>query len=567
MADLPSFDPDTSSQFEPPPTDLAPFEILASAEALRQEASESGAQIEPILENLLHRMRSMSDFPVLSSSVLTIQRMATSETESISSITNEILKDVALTNKLLRLVNSAHYAQSGSISTVSRAVGLVGMHGIRNMTFSLVLLEHMRDKGHAQILKEEYLRGLMAGAIAAELASTHMEGEEAFIAGMFQNLGRMIAQYYFPADAARVRTMLSQSSPALSEASAAIKVMGLSFEALGVGVARAWGLPVTIQRCMTPPSGDPPVRAVTELSHRLRWISRAANDMADVLLNTDPKVAEIQLDVMSKRFCKTLDKTAGQVQSALTVAREKVTEMVAAMDLQLPSGARAARLVMGPRATSVSVHEAFSQTDLATLTAAELHASRATQPASFDGSPPPPRVNPAQVAQILAAGIQDITNAMVEDAKRSDVVRMILETMYRALNFHRIIFCLRDPKQDALTGRFGLGDGVEGVVRSFSVPMSGVTTPNLFTAICLKGADTLISDTSDPRLANRLPDWYRKSFNAPTFLILPLLIKGKAFGLIYADMAKQGGLRLDEKELALLRTLRNQGVMAFRQLN
>jgi hypothetical protein len=103
------------------------------------------------------------------------------------------------------------------------------------------------------------------------------------------------------------------------------------------------------------------------------------------------------------------------------------------------------------------------------------------------------------------------------------------------------------------------------VTKSFNVPVSSVTAPNLFTAICLKGADTLISDTSDPRLANRLPDWYRKSFNAPTFLILPLMIKGKAFGLIYADKSEQGGLRLDEKELALLRTLRNQGVMAFKQ--
>jgi eukaryotic-like serine/threonine-protein kinase len=565
MADTPFLDPDGSTQFEPPPTDLAPFEILASAEALRQEASESGAQIEPILENLLHRMRSMSDFPVLSSSVLAIQRMATSETESISSITNEILKDVALTNKLLRLVNSAHYAQSGSISTVSRAVGLVGMHGIRNMTFSLVLLEHMRDKVHAQILKEEYLRGLMAGAIAAELASTHMEGEEAFIAGMFQNLGRMIAQYYFPADAVRVRAMQSQSSPALSEASAAIKVMGLSYEALGVGVARAWGLPATIQRCMTPPSGDPPARAVTELSHRLRWISRAANDMADILLNTEPQVAELQLDVAAKRFCKALDKTSGQVQAAITAAREKVVEMVAAMDLQLPQGARAARLVAGPSASSFSVPGAISQTDFATLSAAELHASFATQPATFDSSPPPPRVNPAKVVQILAAGIQDITNAMVEDTKRSDLVRMILETMYRALNFHRIIFCLRDPKQDAITGRFGLGEGVEGVVRTFNVPMSGAGASNLFTAICVKGADTLISDTSDPRLANRLPAWYRQSFNAPTFLAMPLLIKDKPFGLIYADKATPGGLRVDEKELALLRTLRNQGVMAFKQ--
>ena len=56
-----------------------------------------------------------------------------------------ILDDVALTNKLLRLVNTAHYAQAGggSVSTISRAVSLVGFTGIRNMALSLVLLEHM----------------------------------------------------------------------------------------------------------------------------------------------------------------------------------------------------------------------------------------------------------------------------------------------------------------------------------------------------------------------------------------------------------------------------------------
>jgi hypothetical protein len=48
-------------------------------------------------------------------------------------------------------------------------------------------------------------------------------------------------------------------------------------------------------------------------------------------------------------------------------------------------------------------------------------------------------------------------------------------------------------------------------------------------------------------------------------LLLPLLNKGKPFGLIYADKAKKSGIALDEKELALLRTLRNQAVMAFKQ--
>jgi hypothetical protein len=48
-------------------------------------------------------------------------------------------------------------------------------------------------------------------------------------------------------------------------------------------------------------------------------------------------------------------------------------------------------------------------------------------------------------------------------------------------------------------------------------------------------------------------------------LILPLLLKGKPFGMIYADKTEKGGLKVDEKELALLRTLRNQAVMAFKQ--
>jgi hypothetical protein len=142
---------------------------------------------------------------------------------------------------------------------------------------------------------------------------------------------------------------------------------------------------------------------------------------------------------------------------------------------------------------------------------------------------------------------------------------MILEAMFRALEFHRIIFCMRDPKTDTLTGRFGLGAGVEGVVKLFNVPMNASGLPDLFATICNKGADTLIRDASDPRIVERLPPWYRKTYNAPTFLILPLLLKGRPFGLIYADKIEPGGLVVDDKELALLRTLRNQAVMAFRQ--
>lgn len=170
---------------------------------------------------------------------------------------------------------------------------------------------------------------------------------------------------------------------------------------------------------------------------------------------------------------------------------------------------------------------------------------------------------PAEVAEVLSAGIQDITNAMVENFKLNDILRMILETMFRALGARRMVFCLRDAKTDIMTGRFGLGEGSEEAVRAMAVPLK--VPGDLFAAVCLRGADTLINDATEPRMQERLPDWYQKNLNAPTFLLLPLQIKGRPFALIYADQSCAGGIAVDDKALGLLRTLRNQAIMAFRQ--
>ena len=244
-----------------------------------------GAGSNSTLEFLLRRMRHKSDFPALSDAVVRIQGMANSEKESVGSVTNEILKDVALTNKLLRLVNSAHYSRGSSIGTVSRAVSLVGFNGIRNMALSLVLLEHMQDKAHANVLKEEFLRSLMAGSIAVELCPLANANEEAFICAMFHNLGRLLAAFYFPEEAHRIRGLVASARQAVSEASASVSVLGLSFEALGVGVAKAWGLPEGIRNSMQKPVGDPPAKVVVGSAEHQRWTAIVANEISCFTLN------------------------------------------------------------------------------------------------------------------------------------------------------------------------------------------------------------------------------------------------------------------------------------------
>ncbi len=521
------------------------------------------------LEFLLRRMRLKSDFPALSDSVARIQRLTRSDKENLGNLAGEILKDVALTNKLLRMVNSAHYFAAGPVTTVSRAVALVGFTAIRNMALTLVLLDHMHDKGHARQLKEEFLRALMAGTLAAELSPVQRDDEEAFLSAMFQNLGRLLTEFYFPEEAQQIRALVRPpaTAPAAAappdEASASIRVLGISFEDLGLGVAKAWGLPESLQKSMRRPAEATTNRSVPRGPERMRWLGQAANEVTDALLYAaEPAV---RIADIAQRHARALDLAPGALQKAAERAQQQMTSLVEAMHLRLGKGERAQRLLAPVPASD----DPLAPNDLqATASPPPRPEAPAADPSTGSWIAPTNDGDRPPVADMLAAGIQDITQHMVSEGFRlNEVLRMVLETMLRALGVRRVVFCLRDAKTDTLVGRLGLGDDADAVRAAFRVPLkvAAGASPDLFTIVCLKGADTLIADATAPNIAPRLPAWFRDRVGASAFLLLPLMLKNAPLGLIYADQASAGAIELGDKELSLLRTLRNQAVMAFRQ--
>lgn len=527
---------------------------------LKPQDDTADAGRNSTLEFLLRRMRHKSDFPALTDSVGRIQRITSSENESLGSLAGEILKDVALTNKLLRLVNSAHFrtAGGGTISTVSRAAALIGFAGIRNLALSLILLEHMQDKAHAAGLKDEFLRSLLAGTMAGELASSPRDAEEAFIAAMFQNLGRMLTQFYFAEEAEQVRRLTHpEHGEGQSEDQASLAVLGISYEELGVGVARTWGLPESLQRSMRKLPSDGPLKKPDSPTERVRALASAGNDVADALLRSSREELPQQLAVLGERYGAALGVGVKDMQEAVQRSRTRLTDMAPVLQIVPKQGTPAARLLQ-TQASAAAPREGdtLSPHQLDTLVQAHTAQQEAAQPQ--------PTPTPAtDVAQSLAAGIQDISNTLVENFKLNEVLRMILETMYRSLGFQRVIFCLRDARTGQLTGRFGLGHEAERVSAAFKLQLTGAT--DLFAAVCIKGADTLISDATVPNIAARLPAWFQRDVHAPTFLLLPLTLRNAPLGLIYADRPHAGDIVISERELSLLRTLRNQAVMAFKQ--
>ncbi len=535
---------------------------------LEGKTSGLGAGGDATLEFLLRRMRHKSDFPAMSEQIVRVQHLASSENESLHRLTNEILKDVALTNKLLRLVNSAQYAHvaQDGISTVSRAVNLIGFGGIRDLAMSLMLLEHMQNKAHAQQLVSEFLRGMLAGTLATDLNVDRRTKEEAFIGALFQNLGRMLAEFYFPEEAQQVRLAVASGKP---EQQAARQVLGLDYDALGQGVGKVWGLPASMLRLMQRPAGKPPGKAPHDPTEHGRWVTLAANDLADAFLHTPEKDLHAKLREVSQTYGHTLGLPAAEVEELARGGREKLAKVADALGLNVPVHSQTARLI--DRHQPTTEVDTLSRFALNTGTLAAHQAAQAAHAPNPSGAAVSahPDVSGAAAAvngqslDVLANGIQDVTNAMVDTFALNDVMRMILEAMYRGLGFQRVLFALRDPSNDCLTGRFGLGHGATLAARAMRVPLKGAD--DLISALCVKGADTLIRDATAHNVASRLPMWYREHVAAPAFLLLPMQLKGQTFALIYADKPAGETIELQEKELALLKTLRNQAVMAFRQ--
>jgi eukaryotic-like serine/threonine-protein kinase len=594
----------------------------ALAAWLQPAATPAAGSGNGTLDFLLRRIRHKSDFPALSQSVLRIQRVASSDRENLSTLSHEVMQDVALTNKLLRMVNTAQFRHvlGEGVSTISRAVALVGFAGIRNMALTLVLLEHMQDKQHAQHLRGEFLRALMAGTLAGELAPPGRDGEEAYLGSMFQNLGRLLTEYYFPEEALQVRQRLKSPLASHTERDAiAAQVLGLGFEDLGVGVAKSWGLPETLQRAMRPPAGEPPGQSLPRGAERLRWLGRGANALTDAMLSADGDAQARALAEAAELYGPALGFSARELLGAAQESRQRLSTLSQAMGLHVPSGSPERRLLSTHTGEPVPGGEALGASPSDGLAAgaaaanghpagdAAARARRVGQVGQVDGRKPadpsdaPTAVLPreglpseapagpvstagpgegqerggvqyldspigqgATGAVRLAGGLQALSSAVTErKLPLNEVLRLAMETLQAAIGLQRVLLALRDPARDELVGRFAIGEGAAGLKAAFRVPLGKAGGPDLFAMLCAKGADTLIADASQGTIAARLPAWYRQQINAPTFLLLPLMLKGKPLGILYGDHDQAGRIKLAEHEMALVRALRDQVLGAF----
>lgn len=536
-------------------------EMLAAIVEYRKSRDEiTGRVAKGTVDFLLRRMQHKSDFPVLSESIRTLNRLTESDDRGMDHLARIIIRDFALASKILKVVNSAYYSRfAGRIGTISRAIVLLGIQTIRSIAASLIFFEHLHNKTQAIKLKNEIAAAIFSATLARQAAEdAGMEHvEEGFLCGMLHTLGKILVTYYLNDESEEIRRLVR--TEAVSQEKAERRVLGMTFQEMGIAIAEQWNFPATITRGMV--KVDPAAPGdLRDRDVKLRLIANFSNEATRIIGESDDG-GEQQLKQLLKRFRRGLAISERRFEGMLDEARKEFIELSGSLSAKVANDPFMRRLSRPahPDTSPVTRGKGYKE-DITTTLALEPGKLPYAEDPIAEITPDDPSIN-ADI--VLTEGLQEVTDMLLDDNSNIiQVFNVVLETIYRALAFQRVLLCLQDRSKQEISAKLGFGSDIDNFITGFH--FSRQYSADVFHAALKNGVDLAVSDTSDPRIENSLPGWYKKLSNAGSFLVFPLVFKQRPLGLIYADHPQPDGIVLTAKQLNLVKTLRNQLILAFR---
>ncbi len=512
---------------------------------LPSDSNETTAQ-HGTIEFLIRRMRHKGDLPAFSRNIIEINKKLSSlhaiNFSSSGELAGVILKDISLTNKLLKVVNSSLYGgMSGKVTTVSRAVFLLGAEKVRIVAASLMILDHLQNKRQAGDLQDASVLSFFTAVLARAAARKIMFGalEEVFICALLHNLGKHLVICYFPEEYQEIKNLVRRQDP--NEERASKTVLGVSYSELGKGIAETWGFPQSIidsmgrleEKDAKPPTSD---------NELLKRLANYADDLCAAAVYNDPLGRSAALRSVTEKYKTSIPLPESLAQNLIEEAVVDIGQYAEAFHIDT-----SASLVL--RHLS-AFHEPDKPEDQPRKGIAMKAERRIT--------PQPLSAREAK-DQILKNCIAEISELLATPSTLSDAIYMILETMYRAFEFNRVIFCMMDAGHSKMSARFGFGANIDTLLEGFSFKISHAS--DYFDLSVWRRKDFVIQDSRKAGVWENLPVWYLKIITAGSFLIYPLVVKDKCIGLFYADKKKTGILSEDERHF--MNILRDKAIWAI----
>lgn len=447
------------------------------------------------LQEWLAKIQSMN-LPVLNGVLSEIKGLAKSDDASIYQLSEVILRDPNLTSQVLRIANTALYnPASVPINTVSRATVVLGTGGILSIAISALVADSMNKGGRRERLMQSYGRSFHAAVQARNLMTelkSHSHREEIFIAGLLCNIGELTLWCCDDPRIDQLDQKLAEGAQSVEQS--CMQTLGVQFKSLSRGLAKQWDLGEVLQDALSPTPRGRQAQAVL-LGEQ---VSRAVESGWD-----GPELG---------RLLPTLSKFMGcepeAARESLLRNAQQAAEVV--RDYGLP---QAAQWILQPRAQSAAVNNPLGT-----------------------------------VVEVFAAAEQ----MTFERCDINGLLKVMVEGMHQALGLDRVVLAVLNGPHTRLTGKYAAGSGCERLFGEFLFALD--EGRNLFTELLATQKPMLVDSERNAEQRALLSEKMVRLFGSGAFLLAPIGVGHRRFGLFYADRSVSG-VPLTAADLAGFRQL------------
>jgi len=197
--------------------------------------------------------RTLNQLPPFSPTLSRLLASLAKEDVFLKEIAAIIEKDTVLTGHVLKLVNSALYARSGTINSVRHAVSILGLNKLRNVALSLSVarmwksVKTPRTWSQGAFNLHSVATAVMADQLAQRLRVRYPEG--AFTAGLLHAVGKLMIAIGLPEHYETILATYQNSSDLTMEESEYFHI-GCCHTELGAAALGEWKLPADIQEAV-----------------------------------------------------------------------------------------------------------------------------------------------------------------------------------------------------------------------------------------------------------------------------------------------------------------------------
>lgn len=250
------------------------------------------------MDNLNHLINSLKDVPAMPNVIVHALNIMKDPDSNAKELAAVISYDQSLSMKVLTLVNSAYYGFPQQITSIHRAIALIGMSKAKNIIVTVAMRPMLISQGDKELWKHS-----IRTAVGCEYLASHfkfMDPDEAFVIGFLHDLGKMVLNlkdaklYEKVTDMARMNSNIIETERAF---------FGTDHCQMGSLLAKKWQLPILIANAIKY-HHEPNLSSMPVACTLVYAIDKVVQDGGD-FSNLDPNVMKnIKLEVAQPQILR-----------------------------------------------------------------------------------------------------------------------------------------------------------------------------------------------------------------------------------------------------------------------